>query len=346
MKSILLASVSAFAFAGAAAADVAWSGSASASYNSIEGVTTDADLRASASVAGNWTLSATLSAFDSAPKISATDGTSTLTFGNNHALGAAGLDQARQDLINDAVDAAKSADISVSTTMGGVGLSLSMSQGGNTEIGVTTSAGGADVSAGFVVDGTNQGDYRLGLSTSAGGAELSFSTTSLAGDTDYDISATMAVSGVEVTVAIDEAQAWSVSGSYTMGDLTVSAGTTSAAGNDYTLGVDYAMGDIAVGFTTDEDSEWTASVAYTSGAITAGVSMAHDEDADITVSYDIGGGAVISAGLVSDVTYAALAYDLGSGAELTASYASADHKDADGEEVYAKGTTVGVSFSF
>jgi outer membrane protein OmpU len=340
MKSILLASVSAFAFAGAAAADVAWSGSASATYNSNDGVSTAASLTASASVAGGWTLTTTLDGFsiDDAV-VSATDGTSTLTFGADHGFGAAGLDD------EDADD--ETVDVTVSTSMGGVDVTVTMDDGddgntaGNTELGVSTSAGGADVSAGFVVLGDDQGDYSLSVSTSAGGADLTFATSSVGGTVGYDITAGMSVSGIDVTVTIDEEQAWTVGGSYAMGDLTLSLGTSSAAGNDYDLGVEYAMGDISVAFTTDEEAAWTASVDYASGAITAGVSMESGENAEITLSYDLGGGAVVSAGMVADGTYAALAYDLGGGAELVASYASADITDS-----HDAGTTVGVSFDF
>jgi hypothetical protein len=306
-------------------------------------------LKASASLAGDWSLSTSM-AFDwnaaagdelSIGSVSATDGTSTLTFGANHGLGAAGLDARLQGVA--AGKEAKTADVTISSSMGGVDLSVSMDDaaGGNTEIGVATSAGGADISAGFIVAGDDQGDYSLSVATSAGGADLSFSTSSVDGDVDYDISASMAVSGIDVTVATDEASLWSVDASYTMGDLTLSAGTTGADGNDYTLGVAYSMGEVAVAFTTDEASAWTASIDYTSGAITAGVSMEAGADAEITLSYDLGGGAVVSAGMVADGTYAAVAYDLGGGAELVASFASAIIGDS-----YEKGTTVGVSFDF
>ena len=259
-----------------------------------------------------------------------------MTFDSGDGLcGAAGFTDADGDCLT-------GASVTASTAMGGVDVGVSMSDAGVTELGVSTSAGGADIEAGFVLTGTGvQGDYRLGVTTSAGGADLSFSTSSVGGDVDYDISASMAVSGIDVTVATDEESMWSVDASYTMGDLTLSAGTTGAAGNDYTLGVAYSMGEVAVAFTTDEAAAWTASIDYTSGAITAGVSMEAGANAEITLSYDLGGGAVVSAGMVAAGTYAAVAYDLGGGAELVASYASA----AIGDD-YAAGTTVGVSFDF
>jgi outer membrane protein OmpU len=344
MKSILLASVSAFAFAGAAAADVAWSGSASASYNNTDGdvtTSTEVSLDFAASLAGDWTLS-TSGGFTSVNggdgawstgNVSLSDGTSTLTFGSG-LCGAAGFVDADDDCIDNAT-------VRVETVMGGASIAVSGNDDGDVEVGVSTSAGGAEIDAGFVVAGDGvQGDYRLSVSTSAGGADIGFDTETVGGDMTYSLSAGMAVGGVDLDFTIDQDQAYTVDASYAMGDLTVSAGITDVQG-DYTLGVDYVMGAVSLGLTTNQDSEWEVAVGYSEGAVSADISMVAGEDADITLSYDLGGGATVNAGLVAGETFAGIDYDLGGGASLSASYATAANDDW-----YPAGSTIAVSFDF
>jgi outer membrane protein OmpU len=339
MKSILLASVSAFAFAGAAAADITWSGSASASYNSEDGVSTEASITASASVAGDWTLSTTLDGFSDNNKISVTDGTSTLTFGAG-ALGAAGLDEDN-----------KVADLLISTTLGGVALTVTMDDGigatdGNTEIGASMSASGADIEVGFVAAGDDAGDFRLGVSTSMGGADVEFNTSSVAGTTAWDASLGLNMGGADLSFSTDDSGDYDVGVSYAMGDLTVSAGIDETPGN-YTVGIDYAMGGVDVGFETDQDNAWSASVSYSEGAISFTAGFDVDGLGAIEGSYDLGGGAVAMFGMIdADTTYVGIEYDLGNGAGLTASYATADIDSDDYAVGYSEGGTVAVSFDF
>ena len=348
MKSILLASASAFAFAGAAAADVSWGGSASASYNTLDGVSTSVTLDAAASLAGDWTLSTSISMSDaggwSTGSVSATDGTSTLTFGANHALGAAGLDADN-----------KHADVSISTTLGGVALTVTMDDGdngeladtdGNTEIGASMSAGGADIEVGFVAAGEDSGDFRLGVSTSMGGADVEFNTSSVDGTTAWDASLGLSVAGADLSFSTDDSGDYDVGVSYAMGDLTVSAGIDETPGN-YTVGIDYAMGGIGVSFSTDQDNAWEASVSYSEGAISFTAGFDVDGLGAIEGSYDMGGGAVAMLGMIdTDTTYVGLEYDLGNGAGLTASYATADIDSDDYAVGYSEGGTVAVSFDF
>ena len=344
MKSILLASVSAFAFAGAAAAEVSFGGSASASYNTIDGVSTSVTLDAAASHAGDWTLSTSISMSDdgdwSTGSVSMTDGTSTLTFGPNHAFGAAGLDDEDED--------DETADLSLSTTLGGVGVTATMDDAvdGNTEIGVTMSAGGADIEAGFVAAGADAGDFRLGLSTSLSGADVEFNTSSVGGDTSWEASLGMSVAGADLSFSTDDSGDYDVGVSYAMGDLTVSAGIDETPGN-YTVGIDYAMGGVGVSFSTDQDSAWEASVSYSEGAISFTAAFDVDGLGAIEGSYDMGGGAVAMFGMIdTNTSYVGLEYDLGNGAALTASYATADIDSDDYAVGYAEGGTVAVSFDF
>ena len=345
MKSILLASASAFAFAGAAAADVSWGGSASASYNTLDGVSTSVTLDAAASLAGDWTLSTSISmsaAGDwSTGSVSATDGTSTLTFGADHALGAAGLDEDNEH-----------ADVSISTTLGGVALTVTMDDGddgdtdGNTEIGASMSASGADIEVGFVAAGDDAGDFRLGVSTSMGGADVEFNTSSVDGTTAWDASLGLSVAGADLSFSTDDSSDYDVGVSYAMGDLTVSAGIDETPGN-YTVGIDYAMGGIGVSFSTDQANAWEASVSYSEGAISFTAGFDVDGLGAIEGSYDMGGGAVAMFGMIdTDTTYVGLEYDLGNGAGLTASYATADIDSDDYAVGYSEGGTVAVSFDF
>ena len=303
MKSILLASASAFAFAGAAAADVSWSGSASASYNNNNGsatTSTEVTLDFSASLAGGWTLS-TSGGFTSEDgedgdwstgNVSLTDGTSTLTFGSG-LCGAAGFVDGEGDCLDNAT-------VRVDSVMGGVGIAASANDDGDVEVGVSTSAGGADIEAGFVVAGDGQGDYRLSVSTTAGGADIGFETETIDEDMTYLLSLGMSVAGVDLDVTIDEDQDYTVDAAYTIGDLTLSAGITDVPGA-YTVGVDYSMGAVSIGFTTNDLEEWEATVGYSEGAVTANVSMANGSDADITLSYDLGGGAIVNISSVQSI---------------------------------------------
>jgi outer membrane protein OmpU len=348
MKSILLASVSAFAFAGAAAAEVSWGGSASAEYNTLTGVSTSVTLDASASLAGDWTLSTSASFTSddgddgdwSTGTVSLTDGTSTLTFGPDHAFGAAGLD--------DEDDDDESADLSLSTTLGGVGVTATIDDAidGNTEIGVTMSAGGADIEAGFVAAGADAGDFRLGLSTSLSGADVAFNTSSVGGVTAWDASLGMTVDAIDLTFSTASDSTWDLDASYTMGDLTVSAGIDETPGN-YTVGIDYAMGGVGVSFSTDQANAWEASVSYSEGPISFTAGFDVDGLGAIEGSYDMGGGAVAMFGMIdTNTTYVGLEYDLGNGAALTASYATADIDSDDYAVGYSDGGTVAVSFDF
>jgi len=301
---------------------------------------TEVSLDFAASLAGDWTLSTSGGMAVSEEEmvwttgnVSLTDGTSTLTFGSG-LCGAAGFVDADDDCIDNAT-------VLVETVMGGASIAVSANDDGDVEVGVSTSAGGAEIDAGFVVAGEGvQGDYRLSVSTSAGGADIGFETQSVDGEMTYALSAGLAVGGVDLDFTVDQEQAYTVDASYAMGDLTLSAGITDVQG-DYTLGVDYAMGAVSFGLTTNQDSEWEVAVGYSEGAVSADISMVAGADADITLSYDLGGGATVNAGLVAGETFAGIDYDLGGGASLSASYATAANDDW-----YPAGSTVAVSFDF
>jgi len=284
---------------------------------------------------GNWTTGS----------ISLTDGTSTLTFGEGHALGAAGINTEDKD-----------ADVSVSTVLGGVGLSATFdtAEDGNTEVGATMSAGGADIEVGFVADGEDAGDFRLGLSTALSGADVAFNVVNdaSASTTSWDASLGMSLAGADLSFSTASDETWDLGVSYTMGDLTVSVGIDETPGN-YTAGVDYAMGGVGLSFSTNQLSQWEASVTYTEGALSITASTDYNDLVSLDGSYDAGGGVVVYAGTRTgghDEVYAGVEYDLGSGASLALSYsdtgAAEDDEDFDGAKEYLAGTTLAVSFDF
>ena len=330
MKSILLASVSAFAFAGAAAADIAWSGSASATYDIENGTIADSlELSASASVAGDWTVTATVDVLDGADQaltISATDGTSTLTFGAGQD-GASGLEGSEEN-----------ADLTLSTTMGGVGLSASF--GDETEVGISMDAGGATISAGMV---TGTGDWAIGLSTEAAGATIGFEAANVDDATTWEATVGVDVSGVGLEFVTD-GSTWTADATYVMGDITLTGGISDVSGY-YHIGASYTMDGITVSFGQDQADGWSAGVDAVFGDVTASISMAEGDDADLEVAYAMGA-ATVTAGMQDTNNYATLAYDLGAGASLDLTYAAANIVDGDGETVIPAGSFIGVSFDF
>ena len=339
VKSIILASVSAFAFAGAAAADIAWSGSASATYNIDDGTIADTvSLSAAASVAGDWTVTTTVDALGDATqaiKVSATDGTSTLTFGENHAAGASGL------------STTKTAEVSLSTVVGVA--SVAASWGDNTELGLSMDAGGATVSAGFVME---TGDYKLGLDTAVGDATVAFTAKSVSDVTSWSATLGVAVAGADLTFTTD-GDAYTADVSYGLGDLTLTGGISDVSGY-YHVGAAYDMGDISVSFSnvagssTASDNGWDVGVTYTAGDLSASISMAEDSDANIEIVYAMGA-ATLTAGIFDNDNYAVVGYDLGNGAALELSYASDAVTGRDADETsddIAAGSFIGISFDF
>ena len=355
MKSILLASASAFAFAGAAAADVAWSGSAAAEYNLPVGssngaTTTTVKLGAAASVAGDWTLSTSI-AMSAAGSwttgaVSLTDGTSTLTFGSNHADGAfTAVKQAYTTTTTTTTD--DTVDVSVSTDLGGVALSLTgdtSAAADDWQLGASMSMGGIDIDAGFGVMGANQGDIALNASTTMGAATVGMNLLTENGTTTTDVSGSFTMDALTLSIATDNLTAsgdYDASVKYSMGDLTLSGSVNEDQA--WNIGTSYKAGDATASGTYYSTGYFKASVGYTMDALSVDVGF-DGTDMFVDVAYDMGA-LTLGAGMTyTDGNYARVDYDLGGGA--SAMVTCADTADIDPAEDIAEGTTVGVTFAF
>ncbi len=161
----------------------------------------------------------------------------------------------------------------------------------------------------------------------------------------YGISASTTVAGATVSLAYADnstTNSLGVSAAYPVGPVTLSAYyvVEDAAGTDNSYGVKAVYSDGPLSLTANYEDR-TGSYRY-----------------NVEGSYDLGTGLVIGAGLidreafVGDAAYyVAGTYDLGGGASLLVSYADADDATyAAGDEVgapeYQVGTTVEVSFKF
>jgi hypothetical protein len=320
MKRILLASASVFAFAGAAAAEVTFSGSASAELNGLTGYSVDTDLSVTLTqeLDNGLTASASLSFEDddatddiealSYGSISLTSDTAGITFGTD-------LAGAAYSAVSDTIGIGQGEDGLAGITgfyMFGettVFASMPIAEGDNSidsddiELGVSSVLGGWTVGLGYANDGTNN-NFVVKGSGSVAGADLTVAAGQVGGETAWDVAASYPVGPVTLGATIDSAEAWEVS-------------------------VGYAAGAISVDAAFDSDEIWS-----------------------LEGSYDMGNGLVGYAGVVEagDGYYVGGAYDLGGGASFYAHYAEVEGGIAGDTEVgandYNIGTTVGLSFEF
>ena len=364
MKSILLASASVFAFAGAAAADVAWSGSAAAEYNLPVGssngaTTTTVKLGAAASVAGDWTLSTSIAMSSTGSwttgAVSLTDGTSTLTFGSNHADGAyTAVKQAYTTTTTTTTD--DNVDVSVSTDLGGVAISLTgdtSAAADDWQLGASMSMGGIDVAAGFGVMGANQGDIAINASTTMGAATVGMNLLTENGTTKTDVSGSFTMDALTLSIATDNLTAsgdYDASVKYVMGDLTLSGSVNEDQA--WNVGTSYKAGDVTASGTYYSTGYFKASVGYTMDALKIAASTRTDTNAmSVSGSYDMGNGMTVFAGsrtVTAAEAYAGLSATLGA-ATVSLSYSNNGAGKASSttyEKEYKAGTTLGVAFKF
>lgn len=331
MKSILLASASVVAFAGAASAaghsTISWAGEATATYNTDAGaLATTTELTASASAMLNNGITATASVTLDDTGVAtgditlATDSAS-ITFGT-------GLGEAAYlaDAITGQTEVAgvhtdaEAAEIAGSVTMSGFTLGASMNgDGTNLQVGVSTAMSGFDVAVGYVND-TNA--WGVNVSGAAAGLDV---TANFASGSSWGVSAGTTVGGIDLTASTGDTNAWEVGATYAMAPFTL--GFTYANGGAYTISADYAAGALEV--LTSYDGT----------------------DFDVEGSYDLGGGLVAYAGAFANAStyYVGVEYDLGSGASVRGSFnntgAALDGTDS-GAADYGTGTEVAVTFTF
>lgn len=347
MKRILLTSTAIVGFAGAAAADVSWSGAATLGYNDDikDGIYADVDL--------DVTLSQTL---DNGLTASATfgweleddriDGGNDFSADNNIVISLtsdmAGL------YYGDTANAAETHWSGV-TNMNEDG--FSEADGENVLRG-DMSFGDVDMSVSYYVNNEDGEDgelnqLALGASGNLGAATFSFAYQaeddefeSASGDYNSDsilgVSVGTALGGADVKLAYamnqtTDENSMGVEVSYPVGDVTVTAFyvAESAIDDSYGLAVAYASGPVSI------------NAFYHDGG---------DEDSGIHFGYDVGNGLMVYAGWSDDDgQYIGGEYDLGGGASLTISYAEDednDENDEIGPQEYLHGTTVAMSMKF
>ena len=267
MKKVLLATTALTLSAGFASADVSMSGTGGAGVFGAAG----ADLSVYSGVDLGFALSG---ASDNGMTFSAS-----LDMGGGQTLDTGDFELDTQDM---------GVDDNVAVTIGASGLTIVLSQNGVDDL----------------YDDDKAGD--IGISGAMG--DLTYSvTTGLEDDDPTSLSVGYTAGAISGSVATsDEGDASTVSVTYAMGDITVSAESdTDRTGADTSsVTVTYAMADgMSVSLENSEDVN-TLGVTYSSGAISVAVEAddATDESWEATMAYDLGGGATFNLGTNQDET--------------------------------------------
>jgi outer membrane protein OmpU len=267
MKKVLLATSALTLSAGFASADVSMSGSGGAGVFGANG----ADLSVYSGVDLGFSLSG---ASDSGMTFSAS-----LDMGGGQTLDVGDFELDTQDM---------GTDDNVAVTIGVSGLTIELSQDGVDDLYDDDIAGDIGISGAM-------GDLTYSVVT---GLEDADPTSLSIGYSAGAISGSVATS--------DEGDASTVTVTYAMGDITVSAESdTDRAGADTSsVTVTYAMADgMSVSLENSEDVN-TLGVSYSSGAVSVAVEAddATDESWEATMAYDLGGGATFNLGTNDDET--------------------------------------------
>ena len=267
MKKVLLATSALTLSAGFASADVSMSGSGGAGVFGANG----ADLSVYSGVDLGFSLSG---ASDSGMTFSAS-----LDMGGGQTLDVGDFELDTQDM---------GTDDNVAVTIGVSGLTIELSQDGVDDLYDDDIAGDIGISGAM-------GDLTYSVVT---GLEDADPTSLSIGYSAGAISGSVATS--------DEGDASTVTVTYAMGDITISAESdTDRAGADTsTVTVTYAMADgMSVSLENSEDVN-TLGVSYSSGAVSVAVEAddATDESWEATMAYDLGGGATFNLGTNDDET--------------------------------------------
>jgi len=361
MKRILLTSTALVAFAGAAAADISFSGTAEFSYNvdAAGTVTNSADttITAAASQALNngYTASASFTidpdALTAEPgeedaitagDITVANDSSSVTYHvAGDGAGAANISdhktmqspagQVFGNTDDDAVVA--NARVSGSLAMAGATIGVSMNDAGDYQLSASTDLDGMTLAAGF--DGATGGEYGILLGGSASSVDYELAFGSNGADTTYGLSASTTAGGADITLAFGDL-GYEIGASLPLGAATVGVKLTDkndAAGNGWEITAATSLDAVDVSFKLAQaegatDTTWEMTAGYSAGAVAVSATFDSDSDSDITASYDLGSGLVAYAGILNDndgdvdATYAGVEYDLGGGAALTVSNAT------------------------
>ena len=267
MKKVLLATSALTLSAGFASADVSMSGTGGAGVFGAAG----ADLSVYSGVDLGFALSG---ASDNGMTFSAS-----LDMGGGQTLDVGDFELDTQDM---------GTDDNVSVAIGVSGVTITLSQDGVDDLYDDDIAGDIGVSGAM-------GDLTYSVVT---GLEDADPTSLSIGYSAGAISGSVATS--------DEGDASTVTVSYAMGDITVSAESdTDRTGADTSsITVSYAMSDgMTISLENSEDVN-EVSVSYASGAISVGLTAddAASESWEATMAYDLGGGATFNLGTNQDET--------------------------------------------
>lgn len=364
MKNVLLTTTALVAFAGAAAADVSWSGSAEIGYNdeymdSLEGTegysdheniyfdadidvllssSTDLDNGYTATVSYGIDISSDDVAGDNYPEISISNGMYSLSLG----------------------DTGAASDHFSKVT--GMSNGLADTDGESQVLRADAAFATFEASVSYVVN-----DY----------AEESDDVTVTDEDLSFGVSGSFDAFTFGVGYDLEEHEEagnqdsptednWGVSAGFTFGAATISAAYASDGIESMGVGVDYDLGNgLVVGATyatnTDEEDTYGVTADYAAGALTVSAAyLMDDENEEISgeVSYDVGNGLVVMAGF-SDQSidddgednnqWVAATYDLGGGVSVLLAYATDDAVAATkeiGPNDYYEGITLEVSMKF
>lgn len=347
MKSILLASTAAFAFAGAATAETTFGGTAKLGYNTVLGGAGDFYGDATLNVGFEQVLDNGLTfsggfdvelVLDGVGLPMTVTGFNAMVASDTASLAFGAFDNGVAFDAYTGVDGMVAKISESDITMGLVGkamfggfevaasLDMAAAPGDHPdqlEIAVTGDLGGASVGFGYEHDTGNIG---LGASTTVGGADVAFA---FAQTTETSIG---------------------LSGSMPVGPVTVGAyfASNSVSADAYGLTVDYAAGAITAGFGINNLSVWDVSFGYAEGAVAVDASFNSIDQVKVEGSYAMGNGLVMYAGFLSGpvaVNYVAAEMDLGGGAAVIGSWADAVAASATAQD-YLEGITVELSFAW
>jgi outer membrane protein OmpU len=373
MKKILLSTAALVAFAGAAAADVSWTGAATLGYNDEleDGLYADVDIdiKLSQELNNGWTAAAKFGfelvdgggasltngdfSADSNIVISLSNDMYGLYVGDTafaaetHWSGVTNMNS------DDFSEADGETALRLDATYGGVSASLSGVVDNDRTI-----DGDDDGTDDPAITGT--GDLQqLALGVSGDFSGIGFT---VAYQEEWD-GATTVGSTDGATYAFDngdfdtdEVLGLSVSGSFSGADVTLAySNNQTEDANSTGLEVSYPVGAVTLGaFYVAEsvgDDNYGATVAYAEGdlSVKAWVHDGSDEDYGINIAYGMGDWGVFVGGSDDDGAYIGGELDLGNGASFVVSFAD-DEDDATNDEIgpqeYLNGTTIAVSLAF
>ena len=356
MKRILLASASIIAFAGAASAEITFSGDATLGYNDTDNLDPDQEGADQDNVGFYWdaSIDVTMSkALDNGLTASATFGLNVVD--------------------NNLGEAVESSDYELSLTSETAGLHF-----GNTEFAAVThwtsagdmeadgfseqdgetvlrgdiTYGGVSTSISYAVNGTSLEQLSIGADATFGTISVAFGyqeTTTYGGvGGDFNPNQVLGISVGTSFAGADVRLAYAQEGGTE--DRSTIAVKVSYPVGPVTIGASYAMEDDKNDPTVDDF--WQVSADYVSGPIAVNANYDSEQDWELTGSYDVGNGITAYAGVVDagDDMYVAASVALGEGATLLVSYVNTgDTTNADdeiGPNDYQEGATVELGFSF